>query len=72
MHIVEQQLTALKAVPLDNITAIERQIIKTFSVIRDAKKDIKESDDEMVQNECIQQIDPWNFDYFKLQALKSE
>ena len=72
MHIVEQQLKALKAVPLDNITAIGRQIMRTLSVIRDAKKEIKESVDEMVQNECIQQIDPWNFDYSKLQTLKNE
>ena len=46
--------------------------MRTLSVIRDAKREIKESVDEMVQNECIQQIDPWNFDYSKLQILKNE
>lgn len=57
--------------PLDNVTLIGRDIMKTLSVIRDAKEEVRDSIKEMEQNECIQQVDPWNFDYSKLETLRS-
>merc|ERR1712228_117071 len=54
----------------DNVTSIGRQIMGTLSIIRDAKKEIKQSIKDLENSECIAHFDPWKFDYSKLESLK--
>eukprot|EP00484_Ammonia_sp_Unknown_P030112 CAMPEP_0197028472 /NCGR_PEP_ID=MMETSP1384-20130603/8147_1 /TAXON_ID=29189 /ORGANISM="Ammonia sp." /LENGTH=523 /DNA_ID=CAMNT_0042457481 /DNA_START=45 /DNA_END=1616 /DNA_ORIENTATION=+ len=67
--VIWEHLKLLKSVPLDNVTSTGRQIMSTLSIIRDAKKEIKQSIKEMESNECIIKVDPWKYDYSKLPAM---
>eukprot|EP01083_Nonionella_stella_P201959 738282_1 len=70
--VVWEQLKNLKAIPLDNATSIGRQIMSTLTVIRDAKKEVKQSIKDLENNECILKLNPWTYDYTKLESMQNE
>merc|ERR1712228_202379 len=55
---------------VDNVTSIGRQLMSTLTIIRDAKKEIKQSIKDLENNECITHLNPWKYDYSKLEALQ--
>ena len=46
--------------------------MSTLTVIRDAKKEIKQSIKDFENSECITHVDPWKYDYSKLEALQQK
>merc|ERR1712176_850148 len=46
--------------------------MKTLKIIRDAKREVKQSIKDFESNECITQSNPWKYDYSKLEALQNE